>query len=216
MFEIDLEWPVASQYVLRRRSPKREFARYPEKDATITWRRPLELNPSLYAQFASLDGSEQSCLQFAQRYGLLSVSNYADHERDPCQIETLTFWRGQIECIRRIVALCELGRANPAEAFRQFGKREFLLYGGLELSLSIKSPRAPPSIDVHCTFLLAAIELQAIQSIIAGRKSIQCIECSRWFEIGSGARRSLSKFCSMRCKDSYHNRLKASKRTKEK
>jgi hypothetical protein len=39
-----------------------------------------------------------------------------------------------------------------------------------------------------------------------------CFECSRPFEIGRGARRLHSKFCSTRCKDNYHNRLKAQAR----
>jgi hypothetical protein len=219
VFEIDLEWPVASQYVLRPVAPagsaKKELALYPADDATITYRRPLEREPTLYAKFARLDGSQQSCLNFAQKYGLLAVSRYPDYF-DLSQIETLSFWRAHIKSIRKIIALCELGHSNPAEAFRQFGKHEFPLYGDLELSLSIKSPRTPPSIDVRSTYLLAAIELQAIQSIIAGRKSVQCIECSKFYEIGGGARRSLSKFCSQRCKDTYHNRLKALKRSKEK
>jgi hypothetical protein len=219
IFEIDLKWPFASQYVLRpvarAGSPKKELALHPADDATITYHRPLEREPSLYAEFAKLDGSEQSCLNFAQKYGLLVVSRYPDHLHF-CEIETLRFWRENIEYIRGIIAFCELGHSNPAEAFRQFGKREFSLHSDLELSFSIKSPRTPPSIDVRSRYLLAAIELQAIQSIIAGRKSIQCIECSKFYEIGGGARRSLSKFCSQRCKDTYHNRLKALKRSREK
>jgi hypothetical protein len=217
IFEIDLEWPVASQYVLRPVVPagsaKKELALYPADDATITYRRPFEREPTLYAEFAGLDGSQQSCLNFAQKYGLLVVSRYPN---ELCQIETLSFWRAHIKSIRERVSLCDLGHSNPAEAFRQFGKREFSLYGDLQLSLSIKSPRTPPSIDVRSRCLLDAIELQAIQSIIAGRKSIQCIECSKPYEIGGGARRSHSKFCSPRCKDTYHNRLKALKRSREK
>ena len=216
IFGIDLEWPVASRYVLRpvagAGSTKSEFALYPAEGASIAYRRPLEGAPSLYAQFAKLDGSKRSCLNFAHQHGLLSVSRYPDGFYD---METLSIWRGHIESIRNIVAFCELGRSNPVEVFRRFKKHAFSLYG-VELFLSIKSPRTPPSIDVRPTFLLAAIELQAIQSLIAGHKVIQCIECSSWFEIGSGARRSLAKFCSRRCKDTYHNRLKAAKRTKEK
>jgi hypothetical protein len=215
MFEIDLSWPVASKYVLRRSSRGRELALYPAVDATVTWRRPFDSNSSLYAEFAKLDGSGSSCQQFAERYGLLFASNYADGDADQFQIETLSFWRGHIRYIGRVIDFCELGKANPAEAFRQYRNEEFSLHGQLELALSIKSSKAPPSLDVRCTCLLAAMELQAIRSILAGRRSLQCIECSGWFEIGADARRSIAKFCSIRCKDSYHNRLKASKRLKQ-
>jgi hypothetical protein len=211
MFEIDLQWPVASQYVLQP-APfwEGDFTIYPARDATIIRRRPLEQNPSLYAEFAKLDGSEQSCLQFAQKYGLLHVESTTTSHPDPGALESLNIWRGQIQVVKDIIWRCQLSRANPAEAFRQFGKKDKWV-SGVELYLSIKSPKAPANLEVRARSLIDAIELQAIQSILGGRRSIQCIECSTWFEIGAGARRSQSKFCSTRCKDSYHNRQKASK-----
>jgi hypothetical protein len=221
VFNIDLEWEVASQYVLRPVGSlgNEDFALYPSNDATFTFRRPLEVNPSLYAEFAKLDGSERGCLEFAQRYGPLQAQRFPDLTIDTYQHETLSLWRAAIDDIKRMIAICELGMRKPAEAFRQFGGRDFHLHGGIELYLAIKSSSAPPSIEVRCNYLLAAMEFQAIRSIISGRRTSQCIECSTWFEIGSGARRSQAKFCSVRCKDSYHNRLKAAskpdKRRKE-
>src|SRR5262249_45838442 len=167
-----------------------EFAIYPEEGAQVAKCRPLEKNRSLYAEFAKLDGSPQSCLDFAKKYGLLSLSNY-DCPADAFEaLETLRHWRAFIEHIRSVIALCELGHSHPEEAFRNVGKQEFLLYASFDLSLSMKSQWTPPSINARCQSLLGAIELQAIQSIIAGRKAVQCIECSTWFEVGSGARRS--------------------------
>ena len=124
MFEIDLKWPVASRYVLRRvgRSPKSDVAIYPADDAAITLRRPLEQNPGLYAEFAALDGGEQACLQFAHKYGLLVVEPHSI--LDPSKIETLSQWGGQIQNIRDIINRCEIGRARPAEAFRQFENKK--------------------------------------------------------------------------------------------
>jgi hypothetical protein len=210
MFEIDLEWPVASRYVFRRvRWPKQDVAIFPAEDATIVRRRPLEQNPSLYAEFARLDGSKKSCLEFAGRYGLI-LADLTYPGQDPGGLETLTMWRDHIQLVKDIIWRCELSRADPAEAFRQFGKKDEQV-GGVELYLSNKSPKSPVSLDVRALSLIHAIELQAVQSILGGRRSISCIECSTWFEIGAGARRSLSKFCSTRCKDSYHNRLKALK-----
>lgn len=212
MFEIEFEWPVASQYVLRpvERAQTRDLAIYVADDATITLRRPLEQNPGMYAEFAALDGSEKSCLHFASKYGQLVVEPHSN--LDPSELETLTQWKGSIEYVKDIINRCEIGRARPGEAYRQFGKQDKSLYGGLQAYLSVNSPTAPPSLGIRCGYLLAAIELQAITSILGGRKSLQCIECSSWFEIGRGARRSQSKFCSTGCKDTYHNRLKAQAR----
>jgi hypothetical protein len=215
MFEIDLEWSVASQYDLRPvgRGPTHDLAIYPAKGAKIARYRPLEQYPVLYAEFAKLDGSEQTCLQFAHKYGLL----FADLTRplgsgnDPGVFETLRNWKGSIKNVSEIIQRCELSRANPAEAFRQFGKRDKSLFG-VDLYLSMKGPHSPATLDIRGTALHSAIELQAITSILGGRRSVKCIECPTWFKIGGGARRSQSKFCSTRCKDSFHNRLKAQSR----
>jgi hypothetical protein len=215
MFEIDLQWVVASRYVLRpvSRSPTHDKAIYAAEDATFTLRRPIDQNPALYAEFAKLDGSEKSCLEFAHKYGLLStdLARRIAPGNDPGVFETLRNWQGYIKEIGDIIRRCELSRSNPAGAFREFGKEDKLLLG-VQLYLSIKGPKSPATLDVRGTSLIAAIELQAIASILSGRRSVQCIECSTWFEIGHGARRSQSKFCSIGCKDTYHNRLKAQAR----
>jgi hypothetical protein len=77
----------------------------------------------------------------------------------------------------------------------------------------LQGPRAPPFLSMRCNSLLGAIQVQAVQSILGGRKSVQCLECSTWFEVGAGARRSSAKFCSDQCKDRFHNRQKRGRRT---
>ena len=208
MLEIKLEWPVASQYVVRQVPPTSEPAIRPAKDATISLKRPLEENPNLYADFARLDGTKKACLDFAHKYGTLfyPVSGIA-YERPV--LESFTNWRRQIKNIRDVIRRCDLSRSNPADAFFQFGKNDKRLFG-VELFLSIKSSNSPATLEMHAGTLIAGMQLQAVQSILLeGRKSVQCIECSGPFEIGRGARRSQSKFCSTGCKDDYHNRLKA-------
>jgi hypothetical protein len=151
-------------------------------------------------------------MKFAHKYGTLNADPRYP-AADPGVLETLAVWKAQIERLRDIIRRCELSRDNPREAFRQFGKEDKQLFG-VELYLSTKGPNSPATIDVRGTSLFNAIELQAVQSILQGRRSHQCIECSRWFEIGVGARRSQAKYCSTRCKDSYHNRIKAQARRK--
>jgi hypothetical protein len=206
MFEIDLEWSVANEYVLRpvERGAGPDLGIYPAEGARITRYRPLEKNPAVYAEFIKLDGSEQSCLQFAKTYGLLF---------DNGSPETLRDWNYQIQHINDTINLCKLSRSNPAEAFRRFGKQSTQLWSDVKIFLSIKSSNSPATLDVRASDLLSAIEMQAIKSILlADRRLEQCIECGTWFEIGRGARRSQSKFCSVRCKDGYYNRLKAQAR----
>jgi hypothetical protein len=210
-FEIDLDWPVASRYVVRAvEKPRRGRAIFVAEAATITPRRPFDDNPNLFAEFADLDGSEQACLQFAHRYGTLMVDPRS--KLDPSYLESLYLWRFHIQYIRDIINFCKIGRARPAEVFRvfrQIGKRDISLRGSLDAYLSIVSPKAPPILNFRCESFMGALELQAIKFILAGQDLSKCIQCSKPFEIGAGARRSQSKFCSMRCKDTYHNRLKA-------
>jgi hypothetical protein len=207
MFEIDLNWPIASGYLVRPSAAiPGEASLCPEDGATITWHRPLEANPLLYREFAHLDGSEQSCLGFAQKNGLL-------FHRSARRGDLLSLWRQYIEHLKHVIKFCELGSTNPRQAVRQFGQGKIGLLAKFYPALSLQGPRAPPVLLMRCDSLLGAIQMQAVQSILGGRKSVQCMECSIWFEIGPGARRSLAKFCSNQCKDRFHNRQKKEGRT---
>jgi hypothetical protein len=202
MFEIDLKWPIASGYTVRPSAAlKGESALYPEDGATITWHRPLETKPLLYREFASLDGSKQSCLGFARRNGLLFHRSHREGD-------LLRLWRQYVEHLKHVIEFCELGISNPRQAVRQFGQEKIGPLAKFYPSLSLQGPRAPPVLSMRCDSLLGAIQMQAVQSILGGRKSAQCVECSTWFEIGPGARRSSAKFCSDQCKDRFHNRQK--------
>jgi hypothetical protein len=215
MLEINLDWPVASQYVVRKsRVAKGQRAIYVAENATITLKRPLDENPSLYAEFAKLDGSEEACLNFAHRYGTLFIDprHRGPATFDPGVMERLSDWRAWIEDVRGIIDRCTLSRADPREAFRQFGKKDKSLHR-VELYLSIKNSNSPATLEMHAESLFVGMQLQAIHAtLLEGRKSVQCIECTKPFLMGRGSRRSQSKFCSTRCKDSYHNRRKAQAR----
>jgi hypothetical protein len=202
MFKVELDWPVASGYVVRPSAILRgQPALFAEDGAAITWQRPLEANPQLYLQFARLDGSEQSCLGFARTNGLLF--HRSRRTGDP-----LKLWREYIEHLKHIIEFCKLGTANPRQALRQFGRQKLGLLAKFSPILSLQGPLAPPTLSMRCDSLLGGIQVQAVQSILGGRKLVQCVECSTWFEVGPGARRSLAKFCSPRCKDTFHNRRK--------
>jgi hypothetical protein len=152
---------------------------------------------------------------FAHKYGQLhsEVTRFPTHPDSVGvgALETLRMWKISISIVRDIIGVCELSRTNPREAFRRFAKQDIRLWG-VELFISVKSRNSPATVDVRAPNLAAAIQLQAVAAILEGRKSAQCIECGTWFQIGAGARRSQSKFCSTRCKDTYHNRLKAQAR----
>ena len=171
LLQIDLEWPVASRYVVRdieldgdHPASHRAAIRIAQ-DATIALRRPLEENASLFAEFANLDGSQNACLNFAHQYGTLfppwdAKTRFTSNRPD---LESFVNWRSEIKKIRDIVKRCELTRSNPAEAFRQFGKKDKWLVG-VELVLSITNPHSPATLETRVQTLIAGMQLQAVQS----------------------------------------------------
>jgi hypothetical protein len=210
MFAIDLDWQVASRYELRevvRSEGETEIAICPAQGATVTLQRPIEQSLGLYIELAGLDGSEQSCLEFAHKYGLLINSD----------AQGLSHWMMCVEDLRHTISICQLGSSNPRQAWKQFGNQEHDLAISFTPVIAMQGPLAPPLFLLRYTSLFDAIEFQAVQSILGGRMPMQCLECSTWFEIGGGGRRrSQAKFCSRRCKDRFHNRLKSFERERTK
>jgi hypothetical protein len=116
-------------------------------------------------------------LNFARAYGLLICEDAS------LGIEPIDLWRFEIDNVRRIIDFCKQGRSDPRKTFRTYGNQKFPMnWCEIEFTISMESPRAPPTLNFHCKNLLGAIQLQAFQSLAVGRKSSQCIECSHWFQ----------------------------------
>jgi hypothetical protein len=222
-FDINFEWPLARRYEVGHgptSTSKVVRAIYPT-EGPPTLGRPLDASPALYAEFLDLDVSEPSILRFASKYGLLehniakeagwmesSIAPYCDPEWK--WSEPITAWSDGIQRIKRLQAFLEDARSHPREVFRR--RERFHLNAPLAVALEMKNPKDLPVIDLRPSgTLLDALELQCLQAFFAGRRSYQCAECSRWMEIGPGARRSHAKFCSRTCKDRARNREKAKK-----
>lgn len=171
MFEIDLEWAVASEYILRPvgRGSTRDVAIYPAEGSRIVRYRPLEQHPALYAEFAKLEGSEKTCLEFAHRYGLLhtNLTRPLDLGNDPGAFETLRIWKGHIADARDIIHRCELSRTNPSEAFQRFVKRDKSLFG-FELYLSIRVLIRPPHSTCAASLSPALLSFKLFSQFLAG------------------------------------------------
>jgi hypothetical protein len=225
-FDIDFEWPVARQYEIGHgptSTSKIVRAIYPTQ-GPVTLCRPLDDKPALYAEFLDLDASEPSILQFANKYGLLehniakepawmgsgsifpSIVPYSDPGWK--WSEPISAWSDGIRRLKRLQEFLKEARSHPREVFRR--RERFHLIAPLAVALEMKNPKDLPVIDLRPSgTLLDALELQCLQAFFAGRTSYQCAECSRWMEIGPGARRSHAKFCSRTCKDRARNREKA-------
>ena len=160
------------------------------RDGPLRMTRPLD-HKTLFVDFARLDGSEDSCIEFASRFGYLGMLGQ-DVGTDG---EPIVLWRHRIDEMRRLV---EAWQANPAGFVPDREMRISLL----EASLVPLDGRAV--LRIRPQSLLSAITLQFAQAVSTGLDIRNCDHCGKLFEIGGGGRTRKARFCSDRCRTDYH------------
>jgi hypothetical protein len=147
----------------------------------------------LYLEFSQLDGSEESCVGFAEKWGLLTELAYSTGDLPS---EDLSFWRAEIKKMRVYIQMLPkvVRVANSRGTFAKVGTVDVLLVPGT-------GPNARPIVVMEPGNLLQAMNLQLTQSVAGGAALGTCQQCGRWFE----ARRKDAKFCTDRCKHDFHN-----------
>lgn len=155
---------------------------------------------ALYLEFSQLDGSENACVGFAERWGLLTTRAYSTGELPS---EELSFWRAEIRKMRIYVqALPNVVRvANSRGTFAKVGTVDVLLEPGT-------GPSPTPVLVLEPGNLLQAMNLEMAQFVAGGGSLIPCQQCRRLFQAGhggTGSKRAIAKFCSDKCKHAFHN-----------
>jgi hypothetical protein len=155
---------------------------------------PLEIKSEkkpLYQQFAELDGTDDSCLQFAHYWGLLRTES-------PTASEMLENWRDEIKTMSSAIAF--LGGDEPPKkpggAFKMTSLDILLV------------PRPGANIQFGMVLqprnLIEAMKLQLATGVSEGSLRI-CKQCGTWFETGArDTRRSIAIFCGEACKNRFH------------
>ncbi len=208
--DIKFAWRVAPGYVIVDSSsplwqlPTRGLVLFSVADDQIVPRRgraetkePILLRPTLFLDFAALDGSAESCLAFAKLWGLLGLGAEGSELR---QGEFISDWQRCIKDMRAAVAAWREGRLSrrtdlPAADLK--ARLREAPGGGYMLEL------APPS-------LWSALRLQFSQTAASDKTIRACDHCGTWFEAGQGTtRRADARFCSDICRTRYHNALKS-------
>jgi hypothetical protein len=170
-------------------------------------RQPLEIHPSLYLDFAKLDGSAEfaeACRRFAQNWGLLT--QYAE----PNAQEPLSLWRREIKTMKDTIE--RLRRAFEEKIIPSRGD-----WIPTDLQLVLAFPGKPDGRPVPLfrpRTLRDAMRVQLVQSIARGNAVNVCPVCGGWFERGGrggDVKRSIARFCSDRCRNAFHNKQRASK-----
>jgi len=151
--------------------------------------RPLYADRDLCFKFASLEQSPATVLLFAQSWGLL------EKRPTPGAAESLDHWYCQIERMRVSIQNAKAGPlAIPAEGF-VIARGEIVLRPGPN-GLAVSTRPAT---------LLGALWLQLGQHLAGGAALMNCACCGARF----GDRRKGARFCSINCKNSWHNAQRA-------
>ena len=150
----------------------------------------------LYLEFADLDGSPEGCLAFANSWGLLEKQvNVTNPPSEPVE-----FWRREIRRTKSLInalpGVVKFG--NSRGTFAVVGELNVLLVPG-------DGKAASPSLVMEPKTLLQAMNLQLALWVARGGSIFTCEQCHKPFQAGvSGKRRSISKFCSVDCKNRHH------------
>jgi hypothetical protein len=157
---------------------------------------PLKEAPTLYLQFARLDGSAEACRDFAASYGLLTT---------PAQTgaaERVADWQREIKWMKRLTIAA--GMVKTANSRRTL-LRVTAVVDSRGNKVKLK-PSVKPILVLQPKTLLAAMHLQFARAQADGTTLHTCPQCKDSFEVGTEAKtkRSDAKFCSRKCRNRFN------------
>ena len=154
------------------------------------FKKPLEIRPLLYADFATLDGSPASCIKFAEKWGLLG---------DPLKAEEVSWWQDRINEMRGAI-----------EAWHSGTMRVGSLDKIANLSASLVESESGLVLQIVPNSLWDAMCLQYAQHVASNKNVRTCEGCGTWFEAGLGTHRRVdARYHSDACRIQHHNRRAA-------
>jgi len=206
--DIEFEWTRGFQYELVGSGRSRVIR---QRGAGQEAFKPLAKIDDLDLRFAKLDGSPESFLQFASAYGLLRTEAHNGAE------ESAEEWRHEHDFVRKWLRLLDIENAGK----NAFGRTRRLVTGEIRrtyldladlkarlISSELGDPR-PFKLLLQPKELRDAIRLQFAQRAASGNGIATCQQCGTWFEVGAAGKRSVSKFCSAKCRNRFHYEARA-------
>jgi hypothetical protein len=161
---------------------------------------PLKVD-SLYLRFAELDGSPDSCVEFANTWGLLEKR--ASLTNPPS--ESLRDWQREIKRMKANIShFPSMIRVASSVAVTA-------IVGSLDVMLVPNATATEkPALILKPHSLLQAMNLQAALWVAGGGTLVTCEQCGRPFQAGiGGKKRSIARFCGDRCRVQHHRRTRA-------
>jgi hypothetical protein len=202
--EIDFQWRRAFAYELAgsKRGPVIR-----QMSGRLEQYSPLQTHQQLYLLFAKLDGSPEACLEFASHWGLLGLLCHKG------AVEEIDEWKHQIKLVRSWVQTLEIehGGKSPSVSTPNFIRSRTKITTLDVLLGSSGVPGASLAMVLRPRTLVDAMLLQLAQSAASGNSILACQQCGQWFEAGTEGKRSVSKFCSDRCRFRFNYERRARK-----
>jgi hypothetical protein len=200
MIDISLEWSKARAYEAASVEGVRVIRPVGDRRNRVEPFK-IEGDDPLHVRFANLDGSEESCVRFANAYGLLKTQS-------PNKAEPLDDWKRQIRDIKVLMSGLQLQVDDDAPGgitllgTRRKARVELISIGVI---LVPGSPGKRPKLSLEPATLLDAMHLELGLRLTTEGSLQSCKQCGRWFERGTTkARRSIAVFCSVKCKNRFH------------
>jgi hypothetical protein len=166
---------------------------------------PLGIPSKLFLRFANLKLGKLEvpieCLTFAKHFGLLQTP------ASPGAAEQLEGWVREIRKMKGLISAFGLTSERKGGILRS--ARLNFKAPSIEVSLESREPGKRPDLIMRPSNLRDLMLLQMAQTVATDGSIDACQECGNFFEIGvGGARRSIAKFCSERCKNHHHYKLR--------
>lgn len=157
---------------------------------------PPEGEPLLFRTFADLDETEDAVIEFANRFGMLTIPVESESKD-----EGLELWFSWIRNMRHQINLAEAGVYRSEEWSRASGPWGISTKNAVELALTRDGKNNSMALKVQLQSLRAAMWVQL--GLWISNPSInqrKCGVCGHWFTYGPDTgRRSNANYCRRKC-----------------
>ncbi|MBM3531158.1 MAG: hypothetical protein FJX62_24040 [Alphaproteobacteria bacterium] len=206
---IDFEWPIAKSYRIVSYPPApvvpgrvtltgNPHGPHIKPDGPVIMKRPLEVWPDLYLQFAKLEPTPENCVKFARKFGQLGTY------RENADEESISDWQYHAAQFKLLKKMVDGRKLTPQSS------DDFRL---ADIDLRLRPRRGQLKLALVPRSLLTAMKLQFAQRVSSGASVRTCEHCGVWFEAGIGTdRRADAKFCCDSHRYDFNNQRKGQQR----
>jgi hypothetical protein len=187
----------------------RREPRIVRRGGELEWIRPFDMNRHAVIRFANLaDRGDADVVAFISEFGPLT-----EHGNDPNGV-SITDVRAAAAQMKAELQLAGDIRRSLTDPNREWRGTEFA-------KVSVRVVHSPQDGGLRIALapanLFEGLRLQIAMMIAEQRGARACEQCGTWFDVGGDGKRADARFCSDRCRVTFHNlqRSTAARNAKE-